>query len=83
MRGKTCLRAVALTGLWLLLDSSGQAFACSCAMPPAGHRAASCPETLRSSGLSARRPMFFARAEGDGSSCFASRSHFPVSKARS
>jgi len=30
MRFKTCLRAVALAGLWLFLDSSGQAFGCSC-----------------------------------------------------
>ena len=36
MRADTYLRAIVLAGLWLLLDSSGQAFACSCAMPPAG-----------------------------------------------
>ena len=33
VRLKTYLRAVVLTGLWLLLDSSGQALACSCAGP--------------------------------------------------
>jgi hypothetical protein len=33
MRVKTYLRAIALTGLSLLLDISGQAFACSCATP--------------------------------------------------
>ena len=33
MRLKTYLRAVVLTGLWLFLDSSGQALACSCGRP--------------------------------------------------
>ena len=36
VQAETYLRAIALAGLWLLLDSSGQALACSCAMPPAG-----------------------------------------------